>query len=74
MRRHAAWLACLALMACAQTPSAPALVDLLSQPAERSLLTGLRAYDDALYIESERQLIQALNRLPVNSGNDTALL
>jgi hypothetical protein len=54
-------LACLALVACAPVPITPALVDLLMQPAERSLLTGLRAYDDALYVEAERQFQQALN-------------
>ena len=59
--RAVACLACLGLAACAQTPLAPAaLVDLLAKPAERTLLTGLRAYDDALYVDAERQLTQAL--------------
>ena len=52
--------ACLGLMlGCAQAPSA--LVDLLNLPAEKALLTGLRAYEDALYVEAERQFVQALN-------------
>jgi hypothetical protein len=62
MKRLAAWLACLGLMGCAQTPLPPsALVDLLARPAERSLLAALRAYEDALYVEAERQLVQALS-------------
>jgi hypothetical protein len=62
MIRRWAMLACLGLSACVQAPVAPpALVDLLAQPGERALLTGLRAYDDALYVEAERQLTQALN-------------
>lgn len=62
MKRLAVALACLGLTACAQAPlPPPALVDLLARPAERTLLTALRAYEDALYVEAERQLIQALN-------------
>jgi hypothetical protein len=44
MIRRWAFLACLALEACAPIAPAPALVDLLTQPAEKTLLTGLRAY------------------------------
>ncbi len=55
-------MACLALVGCAQTPlPPPSLVDLLTRPAERTLLAGLRAYEDALYVDAERQLTQALN-------------
>jgi hypothetical protein len=64
--------ACLCLTGCAQAPVAPlALVDLLSRPAEKALLDGLRAYEDALYVESERQLRLALN-LGLLAGKDRA--
>jgi hypothetical protein len=54
----AAWLF---LAACAQTPPAPTgLLDVISRPAEKSLLDGLRAYDDAQYDSAERQFKQAL--------------
>ena len=71
MNRRWAFLACLALEACAPIAPAPALVDLLTQPAEKTLLTGLRAYDDALYVEAERQLLQSLN-LGLASPRDRA--
>ena len=71
MIRRWAFLACLALEACAPITPAPALVDLLTQPAEKTLLTGLRAYDDALYVEAERQLLQSLN-LGLASPRDRA--
>jgi hypothetical protein len=51
----------LMLTGCAQAPQPPAaLVDMLALPAEKTLLAGLRAYDDALYIEAERHFLQAL--------------
>ena len=55
-------LAVLALLsACAQTPPAPSgLLDVAERPAEKALLTGMRAYDDAQYIEAERQFRLAL--------------
>jgi hypothetical protein len=54
----AAWLF---LAACAQTPPAPpGLLDMLARPAEKSLLDGMRAYDDAQYESAERQFKQAL--------------
>lgn len=54
----AAWLF---LAACAQTPPAPVgLLDVSSRPAEKALLDGLRAYDDAQYDSADRQLRQAL--------------
>jgi hypothetical protein len=53
----AAWL----LSACAQAPPAPVgLVDLSARPAERALLAGLKAYDDAQYPSAERQFREAL--------------
>jgi Tfp pilus assembly protein PilF len=55
--------AVLALMvaACAQPPRAPeGLMDVASRPAEKALLTGIRAYEDGQYGESEKQLESAL--------------
>ena len=48
------------LAACAQPPKAIGLMDIAERPAERALLAGLRAYDDAQYLESEKQLRAAL--------------
>ena len=47
---------------CAQTPPpAPkGLLDVAERPAEKALLAGIRAYDDALYPEAEKQFRQAL--------------
>ena len=57
--------ACLALAlllgACAQPPKAPpGLMDVAERPAEKALLAGLRAYDDAQYPQAEGQFRQAL--------------
>ena len=59
----AAALALAALLGgCAQTtPPAPkGLLDVAERPAEKALLAGIRAYDDALYPEAEKQFRQAL--------------
>lgn len=60
----AALLALLTLAAgCAQPPThAPTLglLDVAERPAEKALLAGLRAYDDALYPQAEKQLQAAL--------------
>jgi hypothetical protein len=48
---------------CAQQPPAPApsgLLDVAGRPAEKALLAGIRAYDDALYPEAEKQFRLAL--------------
>lgn len=54
-------LAALAVLAgcAAPTPSA-GLSDVIERPAERALLTGIRAYDDAQYAQAERALTTAL--------------
>ncbi len=53
----AVWL----LAACAQTPTAPVgLLDVAARPAEKSLLAGLKAYDDAQYEPAERLFKDAL--------------
>jgi hypothetical protein len=41
-------------------PPPPSVVELASQPAERALLAGLRAYDDGQYRLAERHLGKAL--------------
>ena len=41
-------------------PAAPGLMDVAERPAERALLAGMRAYDDAQYAEAEQLLTQAL--------------
>mgnify|MGYP003575944637 CR=1 FL=1 len=59
----AAFAAAALLSACAPSPeiSPPrGLLDVTDQPAEKALLAGLRAYDDAQYAEAEKQLNTAL--------------
>ena len=54
----AAWLF---LAACALAPSDPVgLLDVSGRPAEKALLDGLKAYDDAQYETAEQQFRQAL--------------
>ena len=48
------------LAACADLESSHGVIDVIERPAERALLNGLRAYDDAAYAEAEKQLNQAL--------------
>lgn len=49
------------LGACVQAPPAPTgLMDVAERPAEKALLAGIRAYEDAQYVESEKQLNVAL--------------
>jgi Tfp pilus assembly protein PilF len=55
--------ASLLLAGCATQAPKPApvgLLDVISRPAEKALQAGLRAYDDAQYGESEKQLNNAL--------------
>ena len=62
------------LAACAQTkpPAAPVgLLDVSGRPAEKALLDGLKAYDDAQYESAERLFRQAL-ALGLASGKDRA--
>ena len=59
----AAAIVALALLgACAQkaAPAPGGLLDVAERPAEKALLAGIRAYDDALYPEAEKQFRQAL--------------
>jgi len=55
------WALLLALAGCATTPApSVGLSDVIERPAERALLTGMRAYDDAQYAQAERALQTAL--------------
>ena len=54
-----ALLASALLGACATAPQG-GLSEVMQRPAERALLAGLRAYDDAQYAEAERELNKAL--------------
>jgi len=54
--------ACAMLAGCAAPPAAPTgLMDVSERPAEKALLAGLRAYDDAQYPQAEKLLTQALD-------------
>ena len=58
------------LGACAVAPQG-GLSEVMQRPAERALLTGLRAYDDGQYADAERELNLALTTGLV-SGKDRA--
>jgi Tfp pilus assembly protein PilF len=45
---------------CALPGTAPGLSEVIARPAERALLAGWRAYDDAQYADAERELKAAL--------------
>jgi Tfp pilus assembly protein PilF len=49
-----------ALAGCAAPTPSAGLSDVIERPAERALLTGMRAYDDAQYAQAERALTTAL--------------
>jgi Tfp pilus assembly protein PilF len=50
-----------ALAGCVLPPPAPpGLMDVAERPAEKALLAGMRAYDDAQYPQAEKLLNQAL--------------
>ena len=51
--RHAVLSVAVCLGACAAAPQG-GLSEVMQRPAERALLAGLRAYDDALYRDAER--------------------
>ena len=60
LRLAIAAAACL-VAACVQAPPAPVgLLDVSSRPAERALLAGLKAYDDAQYDSADRLFREAL--------------
>ena len=55
------------LGACVQPPTAPSgLMDVAERPAEKALLAGIRAYEDAQYAEAEKQLNAAESSRPLS--------
>lgn len=48
------------LAGCALPPAPLGLMDIAERPAEKALLGGMRAYDDAQYAQAEKLLLQAL--------------
>ncbi len=69
-----ALLAAALLAACAVPPTAQApagITDLAEQPAERALISAMRAYDDADYPAVERQANEAM-KLGLRSKRDVA--
>ena len=65
-------IAVLALLGgCAQLTPSRGLMDVTERPAEKALLTGLRAYDDGQYPQSEEQLQLAL-KTGLSSPKDKA--
>src|ERR1044071_3069740 len=67
MKRSMQWvvwvmtLALAVLAGCAAPMHSAGLSDVIERPAERALLTGMRAYDDAQYAQAERALNTALH-------------
>ncbi|HSW22268.1 MAG TPA: TssQ family T6SS-associated lipoprotein [Burkholderiaceae bacterium] len=59
------------LAGCAAPMHSAGLTDVIERPAERALLTGMRAYDDAQYPQAERALQTALHS-GLNSPRDRA--
>ncbi len=63
------------LTACAEVPvqvQPPAsVIEAIERPAERALLQGLRLYDDAAYVDAEKQFNRAL-QLGLLSPKDRA--
>lgn len=56
------FIAALLLASCAQAPQRPGgLAEVMDRPAEKALLTGIRAYDDAQYGDAEKSLKKALD-------------
>jgi Flp pilus assembly protein TadD len=63
--------AALGLLTACVTPDQAGVTAVLERPAERALLQGIRAYDDANYAEAEKELQRALG-LGLASGKDRA--
>ena len=62
----------LALLGCAVPPPAPSgLMEVIERPAEKALLGGWRAYEDAQYAQAEKLLAQAL-QIGLVSSRDRA--
>ena len=75
MKAPLAWTLVLATLlgGCAVAPPAPqGLLDVAERPAEKALLAGMRAYDDAQYPNAEQHLTQAL-KVGLASPRDRAM-
>lgn len=59
------------LAGCAMPSPSAGLSEVIERPAERALLTGIRAYDDAQYSQAERALTTAL-QAGLSSSKDRA--
>lgn len=73
--RVAALMLFVSLTACVQPPPAaptPGLLDVAERPAEKALLAGIRAYDDAQYTTAETQLGTAINAGLVSAKDKAA--
>lgn len=55
-----ATLALVLLAGCAQQPTTTGVMDISQRPAEKALLSGMRAYDDGQYAEAEKLFNTAL--------------
>ena len=66
-----ALLLALCLSGCSALRGPTSVTDVMERPAERSLLAGLRFYDDAQYAEAEKALQEAL-KLQLSSARDRA--
>jgi Tfp pilus assembly protein PilF len=64
-----AWAALLLALSACVGPQG--LTDVMQRPAERALLTGMRAYEDGQYAEAERELKRALDS-GLSSAKDRA--
>jgi Tfp pilus assembly protein PilF len=71
MRRLIGCVVVAGLAGCAAPMPSAGLSDVIERPAERALLTGMRAYDDAQYAQAERALQTALQS-GLNSPKDRA--
>jgi hypothetical protein len=71
-RLSAAALTVAALLAgCAQPGAPTGLMDVAERPAEKALLSGIRAYEDAQYVEAEKQFRTSL-QAGLTSAKDRA--
>ncbi|MEW6706170.1 MAG: TssQ family T6SS-associated lipoprotein [Pseudomonadota bacterium] len=50
----------LSIAGCVQPPQQAGLADVIARPAEKALLAGMRAYDEAQYADAEASLNKAL--------------
>lgn len=71
MRAVVVLLACIAALGAGCAAPSAGLTDVMQRPAERSLLNGMRAYDDGQYTEAETAFNDALKQ-GLTSAKDRA--